>query len=522
MSDTKVRRALLSVSDKSGLIPFAQNLVEAGVALVSTGGTHKTLTDARLRVTEVADLTGTKEMLDGRVKTLHPAVHAGLLADLGRPSHVEALEHARIAPIDLLVVNLYPFEEALRREATPDELVETIDVGGPTMTRAAAKNFSRVTVVVDPDDYRAVADALTTHGGVVPFAMRRRLAAKAFARLAAYDAAIAAWLADATKVDDQAIDHRVWYAVGGRRAATLRYGENPHQEAALYRTGRGLADARQVQGVALSYNNLADAHAAWSAVHDFLDAPAAVIVKHANPCGIAVGSDLAAAYEAARRCDPISAFGGVVALSRAIDEASAQAIGAIFTEVIVAPDAGEAALAILAQKPNVRVLLTAPSRPAAEVRSVLGGLLVQSADLGALPADSAVATKRAPTEAEWRDLRFAWRAVKHVKSNAIVFAHAGATLGIGAGQMSRVDAARIAAWKLREAARTAGEKLAERGFVAASDAFFPFADGLELIAEAGASAVIQPGGSRRDQEVIEAADKAGLAMVMTGMRHFRH
>ena len=521
-----VRRALLSVFDKEGLVPFAQRLAALGIELVSTGGTSRTLAEAGLEVTDVAALTGMPEMLDGRVKTLHPAIHGGLLADLAKPDHAAALEAAGIAPIGLVVSNLYPFESALETVSAEPELVETIDVGGPSMTRAAAKNFAHVTVLVDPADYDAVATAL--EAGEVPFAMRRRLAAKAFARLAAYDAAIAGWMGGATAADDVAVDHTVWQAFGGRRLAAMRYGENPHQSAAFYRSagGEGIASARVVQGKALSYNNVADADAALVAAAEFGDDVAAVIVKHANPCGIAVAATLADAYEAARAADPVSAFGGVVALTRPLDVLTANRIAAIFTEVVIAPGASDKALEILAAKPNLRVLLVdrLPALGGTTVRSVGGGLLVQDGDAGTLDmATVSVATERAPTDAEWADLRFAWRVVKAVKSNAIVYAKGGATVGIGAGQMSRVDAARIAAWKAEDAAREAGESEPRtRGAVAASDAFFPFADGLEVIAAAGATAVIQPGGSRRDAEVIEAANAAGMAMVLTGMRHFRH
>jgi len=523
-----VRRALLSVSDKAGLVPFARRLVALGVELVSTGGTARALAEAGLAVTDVAAVTGFPEMLDGRVKTLHPAIHGGILADLGKAAHGAALEAAGIAPIGLVACNLYPFEEALERTADAAALVETIDVGGPSMTRAAAKNFHRVSVVVDPADYGVVADAMEGEGGAVPFPLRRRLAAKAFARLAAYDAAVAGWLAGATADDWPEVDHTEWQAFGGRRAIAMRYGENPHQTAGFYRSAgaHGVGTARVVQGKALSYNNLADADAAWTAAAEFSDDCAAVIVKHANPCGIAVAGRLADAYERARACDPVSAFGGVVALTREMDSATAEAIAAIFTEVIVAPSASEEALALLADKPSVRILLTGrpPVVGGPAVRSVGGGLLVQGADTGHLDAgDVRVVTRRQPTEAEWWDLRFAWRAVKHVKSNAIVFARGGATVGIGAGQMSRVDSARIAAWKAADAAREAGEEATRtKGSVAASDAFFPFADGLETIAAAGATAVIQPGGSRRDEEVVAAADRHGMAMVLTGMRHFRH
>ena len=523
---TMVRRALLSVWDKTGLVPFAERLVAQGVELVSTGGTSRALKEAGLPVTDVSDVTKFPEIMDGRVKTLHPGIHGGLLADLSKDEHKAALEAHGIGPIGLVVCNLYPFENAVESGAGPADLVETIDVGGPSMTRAAAKNFAHVAIVVDPADYDAVATALEAGGTDLP--LRRRLAAKAFARLSAYDATIAAWMDETTRDDDVAIDHKVWAAFGGKRVAEMRYGENPHQSAAFYRAtgGGGIASARIVQGKALSYNNVADGDAALSAVADFKDEVAAVIVKHANPCGIAIGSSLAEAYERARVCDPVSAFGGVIALSRPLDKDTAEKIAAIFTEVVIAPGATDEALAVVAAKPNVRLLLVdaLPELSGTMVHTVGGGFLLQSKDNGFVPRSAmTVATKRQPTEAEWADLAFAWRAVKHIKSNAILYARGQATMGVGAGQMSRVDSARIAAWKAAEAAKTAGDaETWTKGSVAASDAFFPFADGLETIVAAGATAVIQPGGSRRDDEVIAAADAAGIAMVMTGMRHFRH
>ncbi|MEM0906401.1 MAG: bifunctional phosphoribosylaminoimidazolecarboxamide formyltransferase/IMP cyclohydrolase [Pseudomonadota bacterium] len=523
-----IRRALLSVSDKTGLVNLAQALAAHGIELVSTGGTAEALRTAGLAVTDVAAVTGLAEMLDGRVKTLHPAIHGGLLADLHNPAHRDALEKAEIAPIGLVVCNLYPFEAAVAAGHDPQKMVETIDVGGPTMTRAAAKNFGSVGIVTDPDDYGVIIAAVEANGGQLPYPLRRRLAAKAFARLAAYDAAIASWLEGQTAQDDVAVDHTLWRAIGGKRISLMRYGENPHQAASFYQdaAGGGLAGAKVVQGKALSYNNVADADAAWTAVAGFPDRPAVVIVKHANPCGIAVADELVGAYEAARRCDPVSAFGGVVALSQRLDLRAAEAISKIFTEVVIAPSADDDALERLAQKPSVRVLLagTLPALSALSIKSTTGGFLVQSGDGGALaPGAGKVVSARQPTEAEWQDLRFAWASVKPVKSNAIVFAKSDATVGIGAGQMSRVDAARIAAWKAAEAAREAGEPQTRTiGAVAASDAFFPFADGLEVIAEAGATAVIQPGASKRDDEVIEAANRHGMAMVFTGMRHFRH
>lgn len=527
-AEPRVRRALLSVSDKTGLTEFAGKLVALGVELVSTGGTARTLREAGYEVLDVASVTGFPEMLDGRVKTLHPGVHGGLLADLHNPAHVAALSEHDIAPIGLVVCNLYPFEEAVGSDKTAGEMVETIDVGGPTMTRAAAKNFGSVGIVVDPADYDAVAEAMAGGEGVIPLTMRRRLAAKAFARLSAYDAAIAGWLGAESEKDEVAVDHTVWRSFGGRRVIEMRYGENPHQQASFYAApgGGGLAGAQVVQGKALSYNNVADADAAWTAAADFAGGPAVVIVKHANPCGIAEGSSLLEAWQKALASDPVSAFGGVIALTEPLDKATAEAIASIFTEVVIAPAASPEALAVLAAKPNVRLMIAGalPDTSALTMRTVSGGFLVQGGDAGAIAREACkVVTKRAPTEAEWADLAFAWRTVKPVKSNAIVFVKDRATVGVGAGQMSRVDAARIAVWKAADAARAAGEaEPRTKGSVAASDAFFPFADGLETIAAAGATAVIQPGGSRRDQEVIDAADAHDMAMVFTGMRHFRH
>lgn len=527
MTDTPlpVARALLSVWDKTGLVPFANRLAALGVELVSTGGTARALTQAGLPVTDVAALTGWPEMLDGRVKTLHPAVHAGLLADMTDPAHRSALEASGVAPIGLVVSNLYPFEAALSDGGKDAKaLVETIDVGGPTMVRAAAKNHESVAIIVDGEDLDLVASALEAGG--TSFALRRRLAAKAFARLSAYDATVAGWLAGETADDDIAVDHTVWQAIGGRQVSKMRYGENPHQSAAFYRAGAGggLAGADLLQGKALSYNNVADADAAWAAVQDFGGSPSVVIVKHANPCGIARGETLAHAYEAARRCDPVSAFGGVVALNGPLDALAARQIAEVFTEVVIAPAITQEARAVLSAKPSLRVLVAPPAPPAPMVRTVSGGFLIQGVDTAGLgDVTTTVATDRAPTDTEMADLAFAWAAVKHVKSNAIVYAKDGATVGVGAGQMSRVDAARIGAWKADDAGREAGETARRTdGAVAASDAFFPFADGLEVIADAGVTAVIQPGGSRRDDEVVAAANARGIAMVMTGMRHFRH
>ena len=523
----RIARALLSASDKTGLVAFAQALHARGIALVSTGGTHRALVEAGLPVTEVSDLTGYPEMMDGRVKTLHPKIHGGLLAIRENPEHEAAMLAHDIAPIDLLVVNLYPFEAALARGAGFDECVENIDVGGPAMIRAAAKNHAHVAVVVDPADYARLLEALDRHGGATGLVLRRDLAQKAFARTAVYDAAIANWLAGETGAATPA-----YRAFGGVLAQVMRYGENPHQAAAFYRTAEqrfGVATARQAQGKQLSYNNLNDTDAAFECVAEFDPAqgPTVVIVKHANPCGVAQGATLREAYEKALRCDPASAFGGIVALNQPLDAAVAEAIAAVFTEVIIAPDADAAAIAIIGAKKNLRLLLTGgvpPRTGGLTFRSVAGGFLVQERDAARVETrDLRVVTKRAPSEAEMRDLVFAFHVAKHVKSNAIVYARDGATVGIGAGQMSRIDSARLAAWKAEEAAKAAGlpDSLA-RGAVAASDAFFPFADGLLAAATAGATAVIQPGGSIRDDEVIAAADAAGLAMVFTGVRHFRH
>ena len=530
MSDTprRVTRALLSVSDKTGLIEFATALAGHGVELVSTGGTAKALAAAGLKVRDVSELTGFPEMMDGRVKTLHPKVHGGLLAIRDNAEHAKAMTDHGIAPIDLLVVNLYPFEATVEKGAPFEDCIENIDIGGPAMIRAAAKNHDDVAVVVEAQDYQAVLDELAANQGATTLALRRRLAAKAYARTAAYDAAISNWFALQNNTD--APDYR---ALGGRLVQPLRYGENPHQSAAFYRTPEqrfGVATARQVQGKELSYNNINDTDAAYECVAEF-DArrtAAVAIIKHANPCGVAEGPDLVSAYRKALACDSTSAFGGIVALNRPLDAEAARAITEIFTEVIIAPGASEEAIAIVAGKKNLRLLLAGglpdPRARGLTAKTVAGGLLVQGRD-NAVVDDMTlkVVTKRAPTEAELRDLRFAFRVAKHVKSNTIIYARDLATVGIGAGQMSRVDSARIAARKAEDAAREL--KLAEpmtRGSVVASDAFFPFADGMLACIEAGATAVIQPGGSVRDDEVIKAADEHGIAMVLTGTRHFRH
>jgi phosphoribosylaminoimidazolecarboxamide formyltransferase / IMP cyclohydrolase len=521
-------RALLSVSDKTGLGGFARGLAAFGVELVSTGGTRVALADARLPVRDVADLTGVPELLDGRVKTLHPKVHGGLLAIRENPEHEAAMLAHGIAPIDLLVVNLYPFEATIGRGAGFADCIENIDIGGPAMIRAAAKNYNDVAVVVDPGDYAQILAEMTAHGGCTTRKLRQELAQKAFARTAVYDAAISNWLA--AEIGLAAPAYR---GFGGKLASNLRYGENPHQTAAFYASGehrRGVATARRVQGKELSYNNVNDTDAAFELVAEFDPArtAAVAIVKHANPCGAAEAATLATAYELALRCDPVSAFGGIVALNRKLDAQAAALIVKIFTEVIVAPEADDAAIEIVAVKKNLRLLLAGglpdPRAKSLTLRAVAGGILAQSRDNANVDdMDLRVVTKRAPNEMEWRDLKFAFRVAKHVKSNAIVYAKGGATVGIGAGQMSRVDSAKIAAMKAAEAARAAGlpESLA-KGSVVASDAFFPFADGLLAAAEAGATAIIQPGGSMRDGEVVKAADGAGLAMVFTGVRHFRH
>ncbi|QDM14807.1 bifunctional phosphoribosylaminoimidazolecarboxamide formyltransferase/IMP cyclohydrolase [Tardiphaga sp. vice352] len=524
----KITRALLSVSDKSGLIEFARALAAHGVELVSTGGTAKAIAAAGLKVSDVSDLTGFPEMMDGRVKTLHPKVHGGLLAIRGNAEHVQSMTEHGIKPIDLLVVNLYPFEATVEKGASYEDCIENIDIGGPAMIRAAAKNHDDVTVVVEASDYQSVLDELATNNGATTITLRRRLAAKAYARTAAYDAAISNWFAAQLKIE--APDFR---SIGGRLVEALRYGENPHQSAAFYRTPEqrpGVASARQVQGKQLSYNNLNDTDAAYECIAEFnaKRTPACVIVKHANPCGVAEGSDLVEAYRKALACDSTSAFGGIVALNRTLDAEAARAITEIFTEVIIAPDATDEAIAIVASKKNLRLLLAGslpdPRAPGLTYKTVAGGLLVQSRD-NAVVDDMTLraVTKRQPTEAELRDLKFAFRVAKHIKSNTIVYAKDLATVGIGAGQMSRIDSARIAARKAQDAA--VEMKLAEpmtRGSVVASDAFFPFADGLLVAIEAGATAVIQPGGSVRDDEVIKAADDAGIAMVFTGVRHFKH
>jgi phosphoribosylaminoimidazolecarboxamide formyltransferase/IMP cyclohydrolase len=527
MSDATLRpieRALISVYDKTGLLPLAEALAARGVEILSTGGTARALTDSGIKVTDVAAETRFPEMLDGRVKTLHPALHGGILARRDKAAHRAALQAHGIRTIDLVVSNLYPFAATIARGASWDECIENIDIGGPSLIRGAAKNHDFIAVLTDPGDYDEFLAELTAHDGTT-LALRRRLAGAAYARTAAYDADIAAWMAGQRGETFPAI-----LAVGAARKQLLRYGENPHQAAALYvaeGAKRGVATAVQAQGKELSYNNLNDTDAAFELVAEF-DAPAVAIIKHANPCGVATGATLEEAYRKALACDPVSAFGGIVAVNRPLDAASAAAMAKLFLEVIIAPDATPEARAALAGKTALRLLLTGgmPDATASGVnlRSLAGGYLLQTRDNGRVAAsDLKVVTKRAPSAAEIADLLFAFRVCKHVKSNAIVFAKAGATVGIGAGQMSRVDSARIARWKAEEAGKAAG--LAEsptEGSVVASDAFFPFADGLLACAEAGATAVIQPGGSKRDDEVIAAADAHGMAMVFTGVRHFRH
>ena len=522
----QVRRALLSVSDKTGLIEFGKALAGFGIVILSTGGTYKALKDAGVAVKEVAEHTGFPEMMDGRVKTLHPTIHGGILALRDAPEHTAAMDKHNIPPIDLVVVNLYPFAATVAKGADFPTCIENIDIGGPAMIRSAAKNHGFVNVVVDVADYTKIIDALKTNNGATPLSLRRELAAKAYAHTGAYDSMIATWFA---RQNGEAFPPTL--LLSAERKQTLRYGENPHQQAAFYVTGDkrpGVATAQQLQGKELSYNNLNDTDAAFELVSEFCDKPTIAIIKHANPCGVAMADSLSAAWDAALRCDSTSAFGGIVAMNRKLDKATAEKIGAIFTEVIVAPEADEDAKAFLAAKKNLRLLITGgmadPVAAGWFVKSVAGGYLVQTRDAGRITeADLKVVTKRAPTAQELADMLFAFRVGKHVKSNTIVYAKNGATVGIGAGQMSRVDSARIAYRKAQDAAKAAGLSDAlTKGSVAASDAFFPFADGLEVLVEAGATAVIQPGGSIRDQEVIDAADKAGLAMVFTGMRHFRH
>ena len=524
-----VRRALISLSDKTGIEELAAGLASHGVEIVSTGGTAAKLRESGANVRDISDLTGFPEMMDGRVKTLHPKVHGGLLGVRDNPDHAAAMTEHDIAPIDLVVVNLYPFLSTVMSGADRDTVIENIDIGGPSMVRSAAKNHQYVAIVTDPADYAALLAELDENGGSTSLALRRKLAAKAYALTAEYDSTISQWFAFA----DQGERWPGSWTLSSRLKMPLRYGENPHQTAALYLpvgpTAHGVAQATQVQGKELSYNNLNDANAAVELVSEFRDgAPAVVIVKHANPCGVATRETILDAWNEALACDSVSAFGGIVATNRALDAATAEAITAIFTEVVVAPDADEDAKAIFAKKKNLRLLLTGtlpdPARGGTSLALIAGGLLVQDRDNGMVTREQLkCVTKRQPSDQEIADCLFAWTVAKHVKSNAIVYAKDGVTAGIGAGQMNRRDSSRIAALRAREAAEANGwAEPRTVGSAVASDAFFPFADGLLAAAEAGATAVIQPGGSIRDDEVIAAADEAGLMMLFTGMRHFRH
>ena len=529
MSDVTIRRALLSVSDKAGLADLGKALAARGVELVSTGGTAKALRDAGLTVRDVSDLTGFPEMMDGRVKTLHPMVHGGLLAVRDDAEHARAMQEHGIGAIDLVVVNLYPFQATVAKGAGRDEVIENIDIGGPSMVRSAAKNHAYVTIITDPADYAGLLVELEETGGATRTGFRKAMAAKAFAATAAYDTAISGWFASV----DQPTKFPALRSKASRLVTTLRYGENPHQDAALYVSdgpfGAGIAQARQLQGKELSYNNYNDANAALELAAEFAGGqPSVVIVKHANPCGVATGATLLEAWNDALACDSVSAFGGIVATNVPLDGPTAEAICKIFTEVVIAPGADEAAQAAFAKKKNLRLLLVDQlpdaRRDGQTTTIIAGGVLVQDRDNGHVTRDMLkVVTKRQPTEQELEDCLFAWTVAKHVKSNAIVYAKDGVTAGIGAGQMNRRDSSRIAAMKAKEAAETHGWAESRTvGSAVASDAFFPFADGLLAAAEAGATAIIQPGGSIRDEEVIAAADEAGLAMVFTGMRHFRH
>ena len=524
----QILRALVSVSDKQGLTEHVKRLNALGVELVSTGGTASAIKAAGVPVADASKLTGFPEMMGGRVKTLHPAIHGGLLARRDIPEHVKSMREHNIAQIDLLVVNLYPFERTRDAGADFYTCIENIDIGGPAMLRSAAKNHAFVTVCTDQDDLEKVLEEMENNSGQVSAALRAELAAKTFSRTAQYDAAIANWLTEQTTQNTPK-----YRSFAGILQQELRYGENPHQQAAVYKTNDltpGVVSARQIQGKALSYNNFNDANAAFELVSEFPEDQAAIaIIKHANPCGVAIADKQLDAWHAALACDPVSAFGGVIALNREISPDTAEAICRLFIEVVIAPAASQQALDILASKKNLRLLLTKhmlnPDRKMMEVKAISGGLLVQEQDNGQVDpkSDFNCVTKIKPTRAQLADMAFAWKVAKHVKSNTIVYAKNGSTAGIGAGQMSRIDAARIASIKAKDAAKTAGWSQPRTiGSVAASDAFFPFADGLEEIIAAGATAVIQPGGSIRDNEVIAAADAAGIAMVFTGMRHFRH
>ncbi|RUM09689.1 bifunctional phosphoribosylaminoimidazolecarboxamide formyltransferase/IMP cyclohydrolase [Rhizobium chutanense] len=524
----EVKTALLSVFDKTGIVELAQALSARGVRLLSTGGTYKAIAAAGLAVTDVSEITGFPEIMDGRVKTLHPTVHGGLLAIRDDSDHQEAMKKHGIEGIDLAVINLYPFEEVRAAGGDYPTTVENIDIGGPAMIRASAKNHAYVTILTDPDDYAEFTEQLSADDGKTAYAFRQRMAAKAYARTAAYDAMISNWFAEALSIDTPR--HRV---IGGVLKEEMRYGENPHQKAAFYVTGEkrpGVSTAALLQGKQLSYNNINDTDAAYELVAEFLPetAPACAIIKHANPCGVATGASLVEAYRRALACDSVSAFGGIIALNRTLDAETAEEIVKLFTEVIIAPDVTDEAKAIVARKPNLRLLsaggLPDPRVAGLTAKTVSGGLLVQSRDNGMVEdLELKVVTKRAPTAQELEDMKFAFKVGKHVKSNAVVYAKDGQTAGIGAGQMSRVDSARIAALKAEEAAKALGLAVPmTKGSAVASEAFLPFADGLLSMIAAGATAVIQPGGSMRDQEVIDAANEHGIAMVFTGMRHFRH
>jgi len=520
---SRIQRAILSVTDKTGLTDFARRLSTLGIELVSTGGTAKLLRDSGIAVKDISELTGFPEMLDGRVKTLHPKVHGGILHRREDPKHVAAVTEHGIAPIDMVVVNLYAFEKTAAKPGVAfDELIENIDIGGPSMIRSAAKNFHDVAIVTSPSDYDSIAEELARPGGSLSLATKWRLAQKAFATTAAYDSAIASTLetisADSFQPQAEAFPRTLRFSF--QKVLDLRYGENPHQKAAMYSdgSGMGVANARQLQGKELSYNNIVDLQAAWDLAQEFneheFDQPVCAIIKHTNPCGAATGKTLAEAYKRALECDPVSAFGGVIGVNRPVDAAAAEEMHKLFLEVIAAPAFDEAAKAKFASKKNLRLVEVVPAHQKWVLKNVSGGMLVQESDIRPLQdADLRVVTKRPPTPEETRALLFAWKVCKHVKSNAIVYARDGQTVGVGAGQMSRVDAAKIGAMKAQ---------LPLKGTVAASDAFFPFPDGVEEIARAGATAIIQPGGSQRDPEVIEAADRLGLAMLFTGVRHFRH
>lgn len=524
----KIRTALLSVSDKAGIIELAKALTEQGVRLLSTGGTHKAIAAADLAVTDVSEVTGFPEIMDGRVKTLHPNVHGGLLSIRDDEDHIAAMKQHGIEGIDLAVINLYPFEEVRAAGGDYPTTVENIDIGGPAMIRASAKNHAYVAIVTDPADYAPLIEALKANGGETEYAFRQKLAAKAYARTAAYDTAISNWFAEALEIETPA-----YRTIGGVLKEAMRYGENPHQSAGFYVTGEnrpGVATATLLQGKQLSYNNINDTDGAFELIGEFSaeQGPACAIIKHANPCGVATGSTLKDAYLRALACDSTSAFGGIIALNQLLDGETAEEIVKLFTEVIIAPEVSEEAKAIIAKKPNLRLLVTGglpdPRSRGITAKTVAGGLLVQSRDSGVIEdVDLKVVTKRAPTATEMEDLKFAYKVAKHVKSNAIVYAKEGQTAGIGAGQMSRIDSARIAGLKALDAANAMGwAEPMTKGSAVASEAFFPFADGLLSAISAGATAVIQPGGSMRDAEVIAAADEHNVAMVFTGMRHFRH